>query len=62
MSGKNFVNAFANKMRQLDKLFKINLKNFRDTKCKISREIAVNDKWIGTLEVCYLEKKPEFEE
>ena len=35
----------------------INLK-----KWKISREIAVADKWVGTLEVCHLEEKPEPEE
>jgi hypothetical protein len=39
--------------------YEIKTKNFRDTKWKISREIAVTDKWIGTLEVCYLEEKPE---
>ena len=42
--------------------YEIKTKNFRDTKWKISREIAVTDKWIGTLEVCYLEEKPELEE
>jgi hypothetical protein len=39
--------------------YEIKTKNFRDTKWKISREIAVADKWIGTLEVCYLEEKQE---
>ena len=42
--------------------YEIKTKNFRDTKWKISREIAVTDKWIGTLEVCYLEEKPELDE
>jgi len=42
--------------------YEIKTKNFRDTKWKISREIAVTDNWIGTLEVCYLEEKPELEE
>jgi len=42
--------------------YTIKTKNFRDTKWKISREIAVTDKWIGTLEVCYLEEKQELEE
>jgi hypothetical protein len=42
--------------------YAIKTKNFRDTKWKISCEIAVTDKWIGTLEVCYLEEKPELEE
>jgi len=42
--------------------YEIKTKNFRDTKWKISREIAVPDKWVGTLEVCYLEEKPELEE
>jgi len=42
--------------------YEIKTKNFRDTKWKISREIAVTDKWTGTLEVLYLEEKPELEE
>ena len=42
--------------------YEIKTKNFRDTKWKISREIAVTNKWIGTLEVCYLEEKPELGE
>jgi len=42
--------------------YEIKTNNFRDTQWKISREIAVNDKWIGTLEVCYLEEKPELDE
>jgi len=42
--------------------YEINTKNFRDTKWKISREISVADKWVCTLEVCYLEEKPELEE
>ena len=42
--------------------YEIKTKNFRDTKWKISREIAVTNKWIGTLEVCYLEEKQELEE
>ncbi len=42
--------------------YEIKTKNFQDTKWKISREIAATDKWIGTLEVCYLEAKPELAE
>jgi hypothetical protein len=42
--------------------YEIKTKNFQDTKWKISREIAVTDKWIGTLEVCYLEEKQELAE
>ena len=42
--------------------YEIKTNNFRDTKWKISREIAVTDKWVGTLEVCYLEEKPELAE
>jgi hypothetical protein len=42
--------------------YEIKTKNFRDTQWKISREITVTDKWIGTLEVCYLVEKPELEE
>ena len=41
--------------------YEIKTKNFRDTKWKLSREIKVNNEWIGTLEVCYLEEKPELE-
>ena len=37
-------------------------KNFKDTKWKLSQEIKVNNERIGTLEVCYLEEKPELEE
>jgi hypothetical protein len=42
--------------------YEIKTKNFRDTKWKISCEIAVTDKWTGTLEVCSLEEKPELDE
>jgi len=42
--------------------YEIKTKNFRDTRWKLSREITVTNKWIGTLEVCYLEEKPELEE
>jgi hypothetical protein len=42
--------------------YKIKTKNFQDTKWKLSREITVSNKWVGTLEVCYLEEKPELEE
>ena len=40
----------------------IKTKNFNDTRWKLSHEITVSNKWIGTLEVCYLEEKPELEE
>jgi hypothetical protein len=36
--------------------------NFRDTKWKLSQKIRLNNEWIGTLEVCYLEENPELEE
>ena len=42
--------------------YEITTKNFRDTRWKLSREITVNNEWIGTLEVCYLEEKPELDE
>ena len=42
--------------------YEIKNKNFRDTKWKMSREISVADKWTGTLEVCYLEERPELVE
>ena len=42
--------------------YEITTKNFKDTRWKLSREIKVNNEWIGTLEVCYLEEKPELEE
>jgi len=37
-------------------------KNFKETRWKISREITVSNKRLGTLEVCYLEEKPELDE
>jgi hypothetical protein len=42
--------------------YEVATKNFKDTRWKISREIMLNNKWIGTLEVCYLEEKPELDE
>ena len=42
--------------------YEITTKNFKDTRWKLSREITVNNEWIGTLEVCYLEEKPELDE
>ena len=42
--------------------YEVSTKNFRDTSWKLSREININNKWIGTLEVCYLEEKPERDE
>lgn len=42
--------------------YEVATRNFKDTQWKLSREIKVNDKWIGTLEVCYLEEKPELDE
>ncbi len=42
--------------------YEVATKNFKDTRWKLSREITVNNKWIGTLEVCYLEEKPELDE
>jgi hypothetical protein len=36
-------------------------KNFQDTGYKLSREITVHNKRIGTLDVCYLEEKPPFD-
>jgi len=42
--------------------YEVKTKNFKDTRWKLSREIMVNNKWIGTLEVCYLEEKPELDE
>jgi cell fate (sporulation/competence/biofilm development) regulator YlbF (YheA/YmcA/DUF963 family) len=41
--------------------YEITTKNFKETRWKLSREITVNNEWIGNLEVCYLEKKPELE-
>jgi hypothetical protein len=37
-------------------------KNFKDTRWKLTHEITVNNKRIGTLEVCYLEQKPALDE
>ena len=42
--------------------YEVTTKNFKDTRWKLSREIMVNNKLIGTLEVCYLEEKPELDE
>jgi hypothetical protein len=42
--------------------YEITTKNFKDTKWKLSREITLNNKWLGTLEVCYLEEIPELDE
>ena len=42
--------------------YEVKTKNFKDTRWKLSREITVNNEWIGTLEVCYLEEKPELDE
>jgi len=42
--------------------YEVTTRNFRDTRWKLSREITVNNEWIGTLEVCYLEEKPELDE
>ena len=41
--------------------YEITTKNFKETRWKLSREITVNNEWIGNLEVCYLEEKPELE-
>ena len=42
--------------------YEVTTKNFKNTRLKLSREITVNNEWIGTLEVCYLEEKPEIDE
>ena len=42
--------------------YEVTTKNFKDTRWKLSREITVNNEWSGTLEVCYLEEKPELDE
>ena len=42
--------------------YEIKTKNFQDTRWKLSREITVTNKWVGTLEVCYLEEKQELDE
>jgi hypothetical protein len=42
--------------------YEVATKNFKDTSWKLLREITVNNKWIGTLEVCYLAEKPELDE
>jgi len=38
--------------------YEFTTKNFKDTKWKLVQKIIVNNKKIGTLEICYLEKKP----
>ena len=42
--------------------YEVTTKNFKDTRWKLSREITVSNKWHGTLEVFYLEEKPELDE
>ena len=42
--------------------YEVTTKNFKNTRLKLSREITVNNERIGTLEVCYLEEKPELDE
>ena len=42
--------------------YEIKTKNFNDSRWKLSHEITVSNKWIGTLEVCLLEEKPELDE
>ena len=42
--------------------YEVTTKNFKDTRWKLSREITVSNKWLGNLEVCYLEEKPELDE
>ena len=42
--------------------YEVTTKNFKDTRWKLSHEITINNKCIGTLEVCYLEEKPELDE
>jgi hypothetical protein len=42
--------------------YEVTTKNFKDTRWKLSHEITINNKCIATLEVCYLEEKPELEE
>jgi hypothetical protein len=41
--------------------YEFKTKNYQDTKWKLSQDIMLNNERIGTLEVCYLEEKPEFE-
>jgi hypothetical protein len=42
--------------------YEFTTKNFNDTRWKLAHEITVNNERIGTLEVCYLEKKPTLDE
>jgi hypothetical protein len=42
--------------------YEVATKNFRNTRWKLAREIMLNNEWVGTLEVCYLEEKPELDE
>jgi len=42
--------------------YEVTTRNFRDTRWKLSRDIMLNNEWIGTLEVCYLEEKPKLDE
>jgi len=42
--------------------YEFTTKNFKDTRWKLAHDITVNNDRIGTLEVCYLEKKPALDE
>jgi hypothetical protein len=42
--------------------YEFTTKNFKDTKWKLVQKIIVNNKNIGTLEICYIENKPALDE
>ena len=42
--------------------YEFTTKNFKETRWKLAHEITINNERIGTLEVCYLEEKPAFDE
>lgn len=40
--------------------YEFTTKGFKDTKWKFSQKIMVNNEWVGDLELCYLEERPQF--
>lgn len=45
----------------LDRYYEIKTNNFKSTRWKHLQEIKVNNVRVGSLEICYLKEKPEFE-
>ena len=48
--------------RAVLKRYEFTTDNFKDTKWKLAKDIAINGEQVGTLEVCYLKKTPALDE